>query len=83
MPRTTHRTATEQIHAGLTRKGYRYMAQYPTPEDSYMLEWRLYTDVLRPRYPALVMQVWRDGGCELYTPLTDHTGIAETIAAIP
>ena len=71
-------TATHQIAQALHERGYHRVGTQPC-QDAHTLEWRIY---IKEKH-LIIMQAWRDGGCELYAPLTNTSTIRETIDAIP
>ena len=73
------RTAASQIHRALLEKGYMPLQTIVPAESGHTLEVRFYGK----EGSVLVMQVWEDGGCELFKPCTDSISIQETIDAIP
>ena len=74
------RTAIAQIRSALIDKGYRVLSILtPKEQDSYTREFICYAK----GQTVLFVQIYRDGGCEVWKPLTDSIRIQDTIDALP
>ena len=74
------RTATEPIAAALAAKGY-YRGRTYSPQEHGSIVTGCTMFVQGSH--LLVLQTYREGGCELYAPVCDTKSMADTIAAIP
>ena len=82
-PLTPFRTATIEIREALEARGYRLIASHPGMPDSEVLAWMVCQGTRPGNSPLLVLQTFRDTGCELFQPLCSQNDIAATIAALP
>lgn len=78
------RSALDQIQKALRERGYRQLSHFPTrKQDQHgndpVVAFMLYTN----GRTVLTLQEHRSGGCELYKPVTESLGVAETINGIP
>jgi|GEM_PF-6480539 len=79
------RTATDTVIDGLHAKGYRSLVRYPTDRRGFehqtnpTVAFTLYTNGSH----VLVLQEYKDGGCELYRTVCEVLGVDNMINAIP
>jgi len=75
---STEQTAVKQIQLALVSRGYRILAEYPI-HNPHTRSFYLYSNGLN----VFILQEYRDGGCELYTPVSDNLSVQATIDQIP
>jgi hypothetical protein len=81
MPNTDPiRDRSARIRQALLEKGYRVLNVItPKAGQSHSGEFILYAKGSR----TVLMEIFADGGCEVWTPITESISIEETINALP
>jgi hypothetical protein len=76
----THRTPTELIEHALYDKSYQRGRTYTPLGSSHTVA--AFTAFLKDEHLLLLME-YKDGGCDLFMPVSEANDIEATIAAIP
>lgn len=74
-------TPTGQVARALMARGYQRLASHLGAANTGVECWEVYSHA--ESFHVLILQSFRDGGCELFTPLCASGSLDETIAAIP
>mgnify|MGYP001609813246 CR=1 FL=1 len=77
---TTQNPAT-QLRRAIHARGYQLLATHLGAQQTEVHSWEVFSRA--GDSPLLVLQTYKDGGCELFSPLCTDASLEATIAAIP